>query len=77
MIEIVTPVWASLYEEELASLVDEYPTSDGSFDCTSTSFTTVITTVVTDKIQLSYTGLLNEQTASIEVQCVFWKNPVS
>lgn len=67
MIEIVTPVWASLYDEESATLVDEYPTSDGSFDCTSTSFTTVITTVVIDSIQLSYTDLLNEQTAPIEI----------
>jgi hypothetical protein len=59
MIEIETPIWASLYDSESSSLIDYYSMDESDFTCSSGSFTTMTTTIVQEKIQLSYSELIN------------------
>jgi len=76
LIEIDTPVWASLLGSDLISSVESYQISDQDFACTSDSFTSMTQSIENGKLSLSYTDLVSGQTDEVVITCTNWRNPV-
>lgn len=80
IITIRTPVWASIYDENLLQVTDMYPMT-AETSCTSPDLLSLETSINQDMITLTYasfTGSSNfEQTAQISLACSNWRNPIA
>ena len=75
-LEIISPDWAYLRDVALNQSVISYPNTDVT-SCSSPSFTTTrIDESEYNILHIDYTDLIGENTDTVTITCLGWKNPI-